>query len=351
MKKNLTAILLVFVMLLTFAPVHTFAQECVHSWGELVEITEPTCTDEGLQKRYCEICYIEETKPIPAIGHHTWGEWYEILEATCTDEGLRERYCEICYIKKTESIPATKRHTWGDWKTIHKPTCIRTGTATRTCTMCHGKNTKTLPKYKKHSWKKWVTAKRATALSKGTKKQTCSKCGKTQKKSIPKLKAKVSLNKKSVTIKSGKQYTLKIKSKTYGDKVKKWASSNKKVATVNSHGKVTGKQKGVATITLKMKSGTKATCKIKVTKPKTNSSQQPGGSDSNPGGSGSNPGGSDSNPGGSDTPTPPTSGYVWIPNSGKKYHSSSSCSGMKGPRQVPLQEAINLGYEPCSRCY
>lgn len=338
-------------MLLTFAPVHTFAQECVHVWVEWYEIYEPTCTEEGLQKRYCEICYIEETKPIPAIGHHTWGEWYEILEPTCTEEGLRERYCEICDIKKTESIPATKRHTWGDWKTIHKPTCIRTGTATRTCSMCHGKNTKTLPKSKKHSWKKWVTAKRATALSKGTKKQTCSKCGKTQKKSIPKLKAKVSLNKKSVTIKCGKQYTLKIKSKTYGDKVKKWTSSNRKVATVSTHGKVTGKQAGVATITLKMKSGTKATCKIKVTKPKTDSSQQPGGSGSNPGGSGSNPGGSGYGPGGTDTPTPPASGYVWIPNSGRKYHSSSSCSGMKGPRQVTLQEAINSGYEPCSKCY
>lgn len=124
----------------------------------------------------------------------------------------------------------------------------------------------------------------------------------------------------------------------------KFYSSNRKVATVSSHGKVTGKQEGVATITLKMKSGAKATCKIKVTKPKTNSSQQPGGS-------GSNPGGSEYGPGGTDTPTPPPSGYVWIPNSGRKYHSSSSCSGMKGPRQVTLQEAINSGYEPCSKCY
>ncbi len=337
MKKNLTAALLVFFMLLTFAPVHTFAQECVHTWGEWYEVFEPTCTEEGTQRRRCEKCYFEETEPIPAIGHHTWGEWYEVFEPTCAEEGTQRRHCEKCYIVETEPIPATKLHTWGEWKTIHKPTCIRTGTATRTCIICYGKDKKTLPKSKNHSWKKWVTTKRATALSNGIKKQTCSGCGKTQKKSIPKLKAKVSLKRKSVTIKSGKQYTLKIKSKTYGDKVKKWASSNKKVATVNSHGKVTGKQEGVATITLKMKSGTKATCKIKVTKPKTNSSQQPGGSEYGPGGT--------------DTPTPPPSGYVWIPNSGRKYHSSSSCSGMKGPRQVTLQEAINSGYEPCSKCY
>lgn len=42
---------------------------------------------------------------------------------------------------------------------------------------------------------------------------------------------------------------------------------------------------------------------------------------------------------------------VWIPNSGTKYHSSSSCSGMKNPQQVTKNEAVNLGYEPCKKCY
>lgn len=117
----------------------------------------------------------------------------------------------------------------------------------------------------------------------------------------------------------------------------KFYSSNRKVATVSSHGKVTGKQEVIATITLKMKSGVKAACKIKVTKPKSNSSQQPGSSTSNPSGT--------------DSPTPSSSGYIWMPNSGRKYHSSSSCSAMKDPRQVSLQEEINAGYEPCSKCY
>ena len=42
---------------------------------------------------------------------------------------------------------------------------------------------------------------------------------------------------------------------------------------------------------------------------------------------------------------------VWIPESGKKYHSKSSCSGMKNPSKVTKQEAIDLGYGPCSKCY
>lgn len=304
MRKKLTTVLLVFAILLTYTPSHIFAQECMeHTWGEWHKMFDSTCTEDGLQRRICKECYVEETKPIPAIGHHTWGEW----------------------------------------ETSDEPTCAYTGTATRTCNVCDESEEKTLPKSKNHSWLKWRTTKKATALSKGTKSRYCWECDKTEKKSIPKLKAKVKLKKKSATIKSGKSYTIKIKSKTYGDKVKKWTSSNRKVATVNSHGKVTGKRKGVAIITLKMKSGVKATCKIKVTKPKQNNSHQPGGSGSEPGGSGSEPGGND-------TPPPPAD-YVWIPRTGKKYHRSSTCSGMKDPRQVPLQDAINAGYGPCSRCY
>lgn len=43
---------------------------------------------------------------------------------------------------------------------------------------------------------------------------------------------------------------------------------------------------------------------------------------------------------------------VWVPTSGgTKYHSKSSCSGMKNPMQVSLETAIANGYEPCKRCH
>ena len=42
---------------------------------------------------------------------------------------------------------------------------------------------------------------------------------------------------------------------------------------------------------------------------------------------------------------------VWIPATGSKYHSRSSCSGMNNPRQVTLEYAQSHGYEPCKRCY
>lgn len=47
----------------------------------------------------------------------------------------------------------------------------------------------------------------------------------------------------------------------------------------------------------------------------------------------------------------PIESYVWIPRTGKKYHSNSNCSNMKQPRQVSISEAKSLGYEPCKKCY
>lgn len=42
---------------------------------------------------------------------------------------------------------------------------------------------------------------------------------------------------------------------------------------------------------------------------------------------------------------------VWIPSSGKKYHITASCSGMKNPKEVTKDEAESLNYTPCKKCY
>lgn len=57
----------------------------------------------------------------------------------------------------------------------------------------------------------------------------------------------------------------------------------------------------------------------------------------------SNNNSSDSQSGGSE--------MVWIPQSGSKYHSYSSCSNMKNPSQVSKSDAESMGYEPCKKCY
>lgn len=62
------------------------------------------------------------------------------------------------------------------------------------------------------------------------------------------------------------------------------------------------------------------------------------------------PGGTSSETKPSET-TKPTETMVWIPKSGTKYHSRSSCSNMKNPSQVTKSEAESMGYGPCSKCH
>ena len=68
------------------------------------------------------------------------------------------------------------------------------------------------------------------------------------------------LSKKSLKLKNGKNFTLKITGKI--GKVK-FSTSNKKVATVNSKGKIVAKKKGNAVITVKS-NGVTLNCKVKV---------------------------------------------------------------------------------------
>lgn len=72
----------------------------------------------------------------------------------------------------------------------------------------------------------------------------------------------VSLNKTKVTLEKGKSVTLKLN----GSKVTKWSSDNKKIATVNSKGKVVAKEVGITTIKAKAKNGKIYKCKVVVSK-------------------------------------------------------------------------------------
>ncbi len=197
--------------------------------------------------------------------HNFSSDWTTDKEATCTAAGSRSHHCIYCNSKvSSETIPATG-HASDGWKVVTPASCSKTGKKTVTCSKCNEiLATETLPTTA-HTFSSWKTSKKATIFKAGQKKRTCVVCSKSETKKLSKLKATVKLKKSKITVNVGNSVSLKIKSKTKGDSVSSWSSSNKKVVTVNrKSGKIKGIKKGRAYVTLKMKSGCTAKCKVTV---------------------------------------------------------------------------------------
>ena len=127
---------------------------------------------------------------------------------------------------------------------------------------------------------------KVTAVSAGTASITCTAKDGSDKKATCKVTvtdptppkpsvvkvAKITLNKTTASVGKGKtmQLTATVTPTNATNKAVTWKSSNTKIATVSSTGKVTAKAAGTVTITCTAKdgSGKKATCKVTVTEPK-----------------------------------------------------------------------------------
>lgn len=345
MKQKLMSILLAAFMFTSIIPSSTsasaFSQKCVEHQGEWQVVDKPSCYYEGTESRICENCGEREFRIVPATGHQ-WGEWNITKKPTCLTTGYKVKKCNVCGAVDQESISPTEDHNWGEWKIWDEPTCKYTGTIIRECTVCDTEEEQEIPKIpQNHSWNEWKIIRQATALLEGKKTRFCKYCDKEETKSTPKLKANVSLKEKSTKIESGKIHTIRIKSKTRGDKIKKWTSSNKAVATVDSNGKVTGKHEGTAIITLKMMSGVTSSCKIQVIKPTPISNSQSGSSSSQGVG----------NAGSTIVPSDTNSMTVYVTNTGEKYHKAGCRYLSRSQHAISRSDAQSKGYTPCSVCH
>ena len=94
------------------------------------------------------------------------------------------------------------------------------------------------------------------------------KSGKTIKTVVTVAPTKITLNETSVPLQLKKSTSvIKVAKATLpGDQIASWSTSNKKVVTVSKSGKITAKKVGTAVVTITMKSGATAKCKVKVQK-------------------------------------------------------------------------------------
>ena len=181
-------------------------------------------------------------------------------------------------------------------------TCTETGTYDEVvrCTGCktiissESKTTEALG----HDWSEYVVTTPAQVGKKGVETSTCSRCKETQTRDIPALmpsatptakptekpitpsatptstpvkptakptkapEVTLTLDKKEADVVCGKTLTLKATLKGSTSKMT-WRSSNKNIATVDANGKITAKQAGQVTITVKA-AGKSASCTVQV---------------------------------------------------------------------------------------
>lgn len=125
------------------------AQEVIpalgHEIGTFTRVSNPTCTQTGLETSVCTRCGETIERIIPATGHTE-----EVLPgtpATCTEAGLSDGVrCSVCgaVLVAQEAIPA-KGHTYGETVVIEEASCLRDGKQESVCADCGETVTERIP--------------------------------------------------------------------------------------------------------------------------------------------------------------------------------------------------------------
>ena len=285
-----------------------------HQHTELRNEKKATCTEEGYTgDTYCTDCgeLIKKGSVTEKAGHN-WEVTSE-EKATCEKDGSKTYTCADCKGTKTETIPATG-HKFDSWKTVKAQSIYSGAVQKRTCNACGKKETRIVgdklkpvlkvnaPKLqlkrrqktqkftltdiaKGDSVKSWVSSNKKIVTVSGKPNGTCIiKAGKktgsakitiTMRSNLKKT-ISVKVQKKAVActsiknvpkklnLKRKKSYQLRpvIEPITCTQKVK-YKTSNKKIAKVNSKGKITAVKKGTAKITISV-GKKKMVCKVVV---------------------------------------------------------------------------------------
>ncbi len=147
----------------------------VHNFGEWNVIRQATCSEGGIQERFCEDCKAVDVKNIERLAHTP--KVTGSIEATCEKEGYSgDTFCEVCEAKlATGAVVAAKGHSFGEWTVVKAASCTETGSEKRACA-CGKEETREVAK-KAHT-EEILKAVEATCTSEGlTEGKKCSVCG------------------------------------------------------------------------------------------------------------------------------------------------------------------------------
>lgn len=105
-KKVTSLFLSVLLVCAVFANLGVFgfaasADECEHEYGEWSLTQYATCTEPGVEYKFCSLCgYMNTIVLEPATGHK-FGDWETSVVATCNEIGEEARVCSVCNLRET----------------------------------------------------------------------------------------------------------------------------------------------------------------------------------------------------------------------------------------------------------
>ena len=187
-----------------------------HSFSAYIPNNDGTCSKDPTATAVCdrEGCNGTDTVIFEGTAKHGWGEWTTVKAASCTVNGAEERYCDLCGAREERAVSA--KHTYSeDFITDTEAVCGKAGSKSRHCIYCDAKTDVTSIPAKTHINKETVTP--ATDKGPGYIKTTCTLCGKTSSKKIYRIQT-FKLSKTSYTY-TGKAFKPSVTVKDYKGKV------------------------------------------------------------------------------------------------------------------------------------
>ena len=117
--------------------------ECAHVWGDYVVDLDPSCSEPGIQSKYCTKCGAQDPTSIAEIPtiEHTPADTYKTdKEPTCIEVGYESIHCTVCGQIIAETVRTLDvdptNHDVKEWTVTVEPTLDTVGERQGTCTLC-----------------------------------------------------------------------------------------------------------------------------------------------------------------------------------------------------------------------
>lgn len=177
-KKYIIGISIGFgaILLVTISLLIVFRH--VHNFGEWEHVRDASCTQYGIERRFCDCGEMQENKydKLP----HTESDWiYD------KDKDNLKKICTVCGKNlKFDSLDA-HTHSFGEYSVKTEPTCTKNGLNVRMC-QCGATDEQIIDSLG-HIFGEWIITSEAKCGIEGTKTRLCNICQEAENISIPAL--------------------------------------------------------------------------------------------------------------------------------------------------------------------